>query len=142
MLHETIGSLRRKQGWSQEQFAEQMGVSRQTVSKWETGASVPELENLVLMSQCFDITIDQLIGSGDGTPANCKEQQRLSMMRMYWRKILGLILAISGLFYGLLTLWMQSQNTVLAQQINALFQIQISGTGVMMGLSLRATTVL
>ena len=39
MLHKTIASLRRKQGWSQEQFAEQVGVSRQTVSKWETGVS-------------------------------------------------------------------------------------------------------
>ena len=39
MLCDTISSLRRKQGWSQEQFAERVGVSRQTVSKWETGVS-------------------------------------------------------------------------------------------------------
>ena len=136
MLHKTIASLRRKQGWSQEQFAERVGVSRQTVSKWETGTSIPELEKLVLMSQCFGVPIDQLLGTDHGAPVTCAAQQGLSAMRLYWRKILGLILAVSGLVYGLLTLWIHSQNTALAQQINALFRIEISGTGVMLGLSL------
>ena len=136
MLHKTIASLRRKHGWSQEQLAERVGVSRQTVSKWETGTSVPELEKLVLMSQCFGITIDQLLGGDHGAPVTCATQQGFSAMRLYWRKILGLILTVSGLVYGLLTLWIYSQNTALAQQINAMFRIEISGTGVMLGLSL------
>ena len=46
MLSEKIYTLRRKNGLSQEQLAERIGVSRQAVSKWEGGLSVPELDNL------------------------------------------------------------------------------------------------
>ena len=51
MLSENIYALRRKSGLSQEQLAERIGVSRQAVSKWESGASTPELEKLRLLCQ-------------------------------------------------------------------------------------------
>ena len=44
MLSEKIALLRRRFGWSQEDLAEQLGVSRQSVSKWESNASQPELD--------------------------------------------------------------------------------------------------
>ena len=47
MLSEKIRALRRRAGLSQEELAETVGVSRQAVSKWESGASVPELDKLV-----------------------------------------------------------------------------------------------
>ena len=62
MLSEKIYMLRRKNGLSQEQLAEKIGVSRQAISKWETGVSVPELEKLKALSICFQITIDELMG--------------------------------------------------------------------------------
>lgn len=62
-LPENIMQLRKAAGLSQEQLAEQIGVSRQSISKWETGQSAPELEKLVAMSQVFGISTDVLLGN-------------------------------------------------------------------------------
>ena len=132
MLHETIASLRRRQGWSQEQFAEQVGVSRQTVSKWETGASVPELEKLIAISQCFGVTVDQLLG----TNVEPQPISSLAGIETGWRRILGLILAVTGACYSILLLWMRSRNALFIQQLNEAFHLEVSGTGLMMGLSI------
>lgn len=48
-------------GMTQEQLAEKMGVSRQTVSKWESGASYPEMEKLIALCGLFDCTLDALV---------------------------------------------------------------------------------
>lgn len=64
-LSDTISKLRRNSNMSQEQFSELFGVSRQSVQKWETGASVPELEKLIKMSKYFDISLDALILQSD-----------------------------------------------------------------------------
>lgn len=48
--------LRKKYGWSQEELAERLDISRQSVSKWESGASIPDLERIVGMSQLFGVT--------------------------------------------------------------------------------------
>lgn len=50
--------LRKKYGWSQEELAERLDISRQSVSKWESGASIPDLERIVGMSQLFGVTTD------------------------------------------------------------------------------------
>ena len=59
---EHLMSLRRQRGWSQEELGIQIGVTRQTVSKWEMGQSTPELEKLVELSRLFGMSIDQLVG--------------------------------------------------------------------------------
>lgn len=64
-LAEKIFNERTKLDLSQEQFAEQLGVSRQAVSKWETGQSLPDLDKIVMMSQVFGVTTDYLLGEGD-----------------------------------------------------------------------------
>ena len=65
--------LRRKSGWSQEELAEQMDVSRQSVSKWEGAQSVPDLEKMVRLSKIFGVSTDYLlkdeIEEVDGAPA-------------------------------------------------------------------------
>ena len=53
--------LRKKSGWSQEDLAERLDISRQSVSKWESGASIPDLERIVNMSQLFGVTTDYLL---------------------------------------------------------------------------------
>lgn len=50
MLSEKIMTLRKKKGWSQEELAEKLDVSRQSVSKWESAASVPDLERILQIS--------------------------------------------------------------------------------------------
>ena len=59
---EHLMTLRRQRGWSQEELGNQVGVTRQTVSKWEMGQSTPELEKLVELSRLFGMSIDQLVG--------------------------------------------------------------------------------
>lgn len=60
-LGEKIYRLRTEQGLSQETFGERLGVSRQSVSKWETDQSVPELDKIVAISEFFGVSTDQLL---------------------------------------------------------------------------------
>ena len=59
---EHLMSLRKQRNWTQEELGSQIGVSRQTVSKWEMGQTTPELEKLVELSKLFHISLDQLVG--------------------------------------------------------------------------------
>ena len=97
----------------------------------ETGVSVPELEKLLLISQCFGVTVDQLLG----TRADVQPAPSLVGVEAHWRRILGLILAVTGACYSILLLWMRSRNAVFIQQLNESFHLEVSGTGLMMGLS-------
>lgn len=58
---EKLMRLRRKAGLSQEQLADQLGVTRQSVSKWESGAAMPELGKLIALSKRFDVSVDYLV---------------------------------------------------------------------------------
>ncbi len=60
-LADKIMQERKKQGWSQEELAERLDVSRQSVSKWESGLSTPDLDKIVSMSSIFGVTTDYLI---------------------------------------------------------------------------------
>ena len=60
-LADKIIDLRKKAGWSQEQLAEHLDISRQSVSKWESGASVPELDKIIKISDLFGVTTDYLL---------------------------------------------------------------------------------
>ena len=53
--------LRKQKGLSQEELANRLNVSRQTVSKWEVGDSTPEMEKLVAISDLFDVSLDALV---------------------------------------------------------------------------------
>lgn len=56
-----ITQLRKKNGWSQEELAEKMEVTRQSVSKWESGQSVPDLEKILKLSELFGVSTDYLL---------------------------------------------------------------------------------
>ena len=60
-LADKIILLRKQKGWSQEELAAQMDVSRQSVSKWESGASTPDIDKIILLSQIFGTTTDYLL---------------------------------------------------------------------------------
>ena len=53
--------LRKKAGYSQEELAEKMGVTRQSVSKWESGQSIPDIEKIIRISDLFEVSIDYLL---------------------------------------------------------------------------------
>lgn len=62
-------TLRKQAGLSQEQLAEKLSVSRQAVSKWETGDTLPDTAKVIQLSRLFDVTIDYLLKEEETTPA-------------------------------------------------------------------------
>lgn len=60
-LYEKLYELRRASGMSQEELAEKLGVSRQAVSKWESGATQPELPKLIELSKIYQVSVDALL---------------------------------------------------------------------------------
>lgn len=62
---EKLLTLRKAKGMTQEQLAEKLDVSRQSVSKWESGQAVPELEKIAALSAIFDVTTDYLLKSSE-----------------------------------------------------------------------------
>lgn len=61
ILSEKIVALRKRLDWSQEELAEKLDVSRQSVSKWEVGASIPDLDKILKLSELFGVSTDYLL---------------------------------------------------------------------------------
>jgi transcriptional regulator with XRE-family HTH domain len=59
-------ALRKQQNMSQEQLAEALDVSRQAISKWERGESSPDTDNLIALAEIYGISLDELVGLGNG----------------------------------------------------------------------------
>lgn len=75
ILAEKIAYLRKQKNWSQEQLADVLEISRQSVSKWESGASIPELDKIIGMSKIFGVSTDFLLKDEyDTTVLSMKEQ--------------------------------------------------------------------
>lgn len=75
-LHETLTRLRTERGLSQMELGAQLGMSRQAISKWESGASVPTVENLVAISQWYGVTVDALLeGTAVSRPAENTQEK-------------------------------------------------------------------
>ena len=58
---EKLYRLRKEKGWTQERLAEQIGVSRQALSKWESGSAVPDAVNILRLSKLFAVSADYLL---------------------------------------------------------------------------------
>ena len=96
-LGTNISRLRAEHHLSQGDLAEALTVSRQSVSKWETDSSVPDLDKLVKLSQVFDVTLDELVMGAEPQPkAETPPQQVVVSHRMPGRKIAGTILFCMG----------------------------------------------
>lgn len=60
---EKLKSIRKKAGMSQEKLAEKIGVSRQAITKWETDAGIPDIDNMMALSSLFNISLDELLSN-------------------------------------------------------------------------------
>mgnify|MGYP001085947919 CR=1 FL=1 len=113
-FNERLMALRKKQGLSQEELGFELGVSRQTVSKWELGQSYPDFQRLVLLADHYDISLDELVHGldvGDVRALNESEKQISSIysdvegakatMRKYIRVLLGIGAAVLAFFAGI-----------------------------------------
>lgn len=74
-LGEKISALRNQHEMSQGDLAEKMNVPRQSISKWETDTSVPELDKLIQLSEVFHITLDKLVKSDTLQEDTSKENE-------------------------------------------------------------------
>lgn len=91
---EKLLELRRREGLSQEQLADRMGVTRQSVSKWESGAAVPELSKLIALSDLFSVSVDYLVKDRleepelpvpEAPPSTAKLEEQVEEISRYFR---------------------------------------------------------
>ena len=103
--------LRKRKGLSQEELANKLNVSRQTVSKWELGDTTPDMEKLVAISDLFEVTLDELV-TGKVIESHSDSKETSEVLQVVeekvlteenkkkakkWLKIAGIIL---GIFVG------------------------------------------
>lgn len=100
MLSEKIRDLRRKSGLSQEELADKLDVSRQAVSKWETGSAVPTTETLVELADFFGVSLDFLLRDDFPEMSETPEAAPSAPKRSMTRKRIGASLIVASVFAG------------------------------------------
>ena len=118
-LSEKIFTCRKKAGLSQEALAERLGVSRQAVSKWETGESEPEIGKLKLMAETFSVSVDWLLSEEETIPEKPGEKNRSwteeipgvlgKVVRAYgWFS--GIAMAVAGVLFTAMSLLLEKMS--------------------------------
>ncbi len=98
-IGEKIHQIRKMSGMTQEELAEKMNVSRQTISKWENGTAAPDLENAVLLCELFQISLDDFL-KGERKPVDREERISLQdIVKINSRLQRMTIMLVSGLFF-------------------------------------------
>ena len=137
MLSEKLYKLRKNSGLSQEQLAEQLNVSRQAISKWESGTAVPESEKLITISNYFGVSVDFLLKDDEGDKAKVTDSTIEEKPKM----IAGIIICIAGILsmviWGLLSIFSPKAS----DQISDSSMITIDGNGIFLILCVVAIVV-
>ena len=95
-LSKTIKRLRTEKGWSQETLAEKAYVSRQTISNWENDKNYPDVHSLLILSDLFGVSLDELIKGDVETMKNTIHNKDASALkRAQWCGVIGLILLMA-----------------------------------------------
>ena len=95
-LSKTIKRLRTEKGWSQEILAEKAYVSRQTISNWETEKNYPDVHSLLILSDLFGVSLDELIKGDVETMKNTIHNKDASALkRAQWCGVIGLFLLMA-----------------------------------------------
>lgn len=121
--------IRKRSGISQEKLAEELDVSRQSVSKWETGQAMPESDKLVLLSKYFGVSVDELINNATDIDDRSGESKNQKSSASY---DLGVILCATGFvalaIFGILSLIFPSVSDSAAYSST----ITINGKGIIL----------
>ena len=131
---EKLYQLRRQSGLSQEQLAEKLNVSRQAISKWESGQSYPEAEKLLAISDYFQVSLDGLMKDEAQPPEPQETETKPEAAPKDGREglWLGLIACIGGvlclLVWGLLSILRPET----AEQLAESSVIRIDGRGILL----------
>ena len=135
---------RLKNQLSQEQLAEQLDVSRQAVSKWESGKAIPESDTLISISEYFNVTLDYLMKEDNSVVseavADIENYQPIKSTGRE-KRILGMVACIGGIIcliiWGLISIFMPSTSN----QISGSSMITIDGNGIFLIICLVAIVV-
>ncbi|MGT2926414.1 helix-turn-helix domain-containing protein [Streptococcus cuniculipharyngis] len=86
VLAQQIKSLRKAKNMSQDDLAERLYISRQAISKWETGEATPDLEKLIVLADIFEVSLDVLIlgKEEDLEDSSVSEPQALEQPKTFW----------------------------------------------------------
>lgn len=120
-IADRIQYLRKQKGYSQEQLADKVGVSRQAVSKWESGQSTPDLEKIIAMSDIFGVTTDYILKGTE--PVSAANRQTIKTL------YLGFVL----MFTAIAGIWSFTANRF---RVDECFMISLAGGAVGLGMAL------
>ena len=128
-LGDTIYRLRTEKNMSQGDLADALGVSRQSVSKWENGNATPDLDKLIKMSELFGITLDELVGRDAPYQPETFTSSPITetVPRISVQKIVGIILLCTGFVFLSFSLSAENSSVLISQLLFAVLFV-ICGT--------------
>ena len=97
-LADRLVALRKENGYSQEVLAEKLGLSRQSISKWERAEASPDTDNLIALAQVYNMTLDELLGNGESAPkkeTKVKEKTPMTNAQIKGKKLMKIMPIIS-----------------------------------------------
>ena len=128
-LADRIQYLRKQKGYSQEDLADKVGVSRQAVSKWESEQSTPDLEKVIAMSELFEVTTDYLLKGIEPLPKDVTQPKKKPNASIF--SLAGTAFNLIGVIASAM-IWYDEQNAA-AIAIGAIFIVigcMIYGIGI------------
>lgn len=124
-MTERLIQLRQEQGLSQSGLAEALGVSRQAVSRWETGAAMPSAENLFCLSRLYGVPMDELIRGEEAdpeqkaeAPAGTQDAPKEDRALRRWRAVALVLAAVCVLLAGTVAYIAEEQRKAQADEID------------------------
>lgn len=138
-LEKRLTILRKENGLSQAELADRLNVTRQAISRWETGTSAPSTDNLISLAKLYGVSLDQLAGGDtDNLPLRMQPEKEIenktkpegqAIIRS-WKKVFTVGLALIALIAAIWYFWILRQR---AQETIAIAdlpteQVEISGT--------------
>ncbi len=97
-LADRLVALRKENGYSQEVLAEKLGLSRQSISKWERAEASPDTDNLIALAQVYNMTLDELLGNDESAPkkeTKVKEKTPMTNAQIKGKKLMKIMPIIS-----------------------------------------------
>ena len=92
-ISERLQELRKKEGYSQEQVAEMLGLSRQAISNWESGQGKPEIDNIIKLTEIYHVSADYILLGTEKVAVPVPEKKELSHE---YKKAIGIIAIIAA----------------------------------------------
>ena len=112
-LPDKIILLRKQNGWSQEELAEKLNVSRQAVSRWENGTALPDAQNVLQLSKLFHVTTDYLLNDdyeSDGDIPLVQQARQETEEQIFHKKKMWLISMFLWIIAGMAWLVVALEN--------------------------------